>query len=226
MKIISWNVSRKNLEKVELSAALKLDADIMAFQEIKPKSNSAKLSNEVSVGLSKYLPIWCNIGHGLATFNRLLDFKALNIDFDGLVMTVEYDSFYFLNVNAPLISYIGKEDFWDWHRYFKNFVNKLHKRKPVIAGGTFNLGINPNDISSIEEKVMDKLLSIGLIDIFQEMNPDRDDAYTFHNKRSGIESRIDYFFVSKSLREKIISISIVEEDFGGAHRPIVLEIEI
>ena len=221
MKIISWNVSRKNLEKVKLSAALKLDADIMAFQEIKPKSNSAKLSTEVSVGLSKYLPIWCNIWNGLATFTRLPRFNNINIDFDGLVMIFEYENFYFVNVNVMPISYVGEEDFWDWNKYFKNFINKLQKNKPVITGGTFNFGTNP-----IEKKSMMKLLSIGLVDIFQELHPNRDDAYTFHNKRSGIESRIDYFFVSESLREKIISTSIVEEDFGSAHRPIVLEIEI
>lgn len=226
MKIVSWNVSRKKLENVELVTALKLNADIMAFQEIRPKTNSVELGAEVNASLLTYLPLWCNIGHGLATYNRLRDFKAINIDFDGLVMTFEYEKFYFVNVSAPSTSYIGEEDFWDWNRYFKSFINRMHKNKPVIAAGTFNFGTNPNDLAPVEEKAMIKLLSVGLVDIFQELNPDRGNAYTFHNNLKGLESRIDYFFISESLKDKVISASIIEEDFGSAHRPIVLEINI
>ena len=226
MKIVAWNVNRKSLEKIELSAALNFDADIMAFQEIRPKANSAELSAEISASLLTYLPLWCNIGHGLAMFTHLRDFNNLNIDFDGLVMTFEYEKFYFVNVSAPSISYIGEEDFWDWNRYFKNFINRLHKNKPVIAGGTFNFGTNPRNISPAEEKAMTKLLSIGLVDVFAEFNPDKEAVYTFHNKLNDVKSRIDYFFVSDSLKGKVISASIVEEDFGSAHRPIILDINI
>ena len=225
-KFVAWNVSRKSLDKIDLTIAFKLNADILAFQEVKSKVPSVKLNPEINEGLLKYLPIWSNIGLGMATLNTVPNFKNISIDFDGQVITLEFDKFCFINVNAPPISYVGVEDYLDWQRNFKNFVNRFHKVKPVIVGGTFHFGINPNDISHVEERAMNKLLSIGLIDTFAEFNPDKENAYTFHNRHNNIDSRLDYFFVSKSLRDKIKKASIVEEDFGSAHRPIILEIDI
>ena len=226
LKFVAWNVNRKSFDNIDLPSVLNLNADIIAFQEIRPKKSSEEFNSEITEDLSKYLPIWCNIGHGLASFSKLRNFQKVDIDFDGQVMTFEFENFYFVNVSVPPISYIGEEDFLDWNRYFKNFINRLHQKKAVIAGGTFNFGTNPNDISPAESKAMEKLLKIGLIDTFQILNPDKDDAYTSRNRRSAVESRIDYFFVSNILKDKIISASIVEEDFGSAHRPIVLEIDI
>ena len=225
LKFVAWNVSRKSLDKVELPAVLKLNADIIAFQEIRPRTPSVKLDDDINESLSKYLPIWSNIGHGMATFNRIPNFKNINIDFDGQVTTLEFDNFYFINASALPISYIGVGDYLDWQRYFKNFVNRLHKVKSVIVGGTLHFGTNPEEISPAEERAMSKLLGIGLIDTFQELNPNRTDAYTYHNRHNDVNSRLDYFFISENLRNKIKNASIIEEDFGSAHRPIILEIE-
>ena len=226
LKFLSWNINRKSLEKVDLITALEFNADILAFQEIRPRSPSAKLNDEISKELPKYLSIWSNIGQGTAIFNRISNFKNINIDFDGQVIALEFENFYFINVNSPSISYVGVEDYLDWHRYFKNFVNRFHKIKPVIVGGTFYFRINPEENSSVEERAMSKLLRIGLIDTFQELNPDRINDYTFHNRHNDIDSRIDYFFISESLRDKLKYASIVEGDFSNVHRPITLEIDI
>ena len=223
-KFVSWNVKRKNFGNINLEFLLDLKADIILFQEIRPAYK--ELPDNILEGFSKYLPIWNNIGSGMAVYSLSKDIKSIRIDFDGCIMTVEYENFFVVNVYAPSFSMYGTADYNSWHNLFKKFLVKHNEIKPVIAGGTFNFKTNFVDIPYEEKKVMNNLIRAGFIDTFQKIFPDKTDAYTYRIRRGEFDRRTDYFFVSENLNENIKSADIIEEDLETAHRPIILDVKL
>ena len=221
LKFVSWNVKRKNFENINLQFILNLDADIILFQEIRPAAK--ELPDDIRTDFSKYLSIWNNIGNGMSVYSRIRDIEAIRIDFEGCVMTVEFEKFFLINVHAPSFSMYGAKDYLEWHKFFKRFLFKHNQIKPVITGGTFNFRTNFNDIPYEENKVMNNLVNDGFVDTFKEIYPDRTDAYTYRVRRNEFDRRVDYFFVPENLKNKIKSAEIIEDDLNCAHRPIILE---
>ena len=225
MKFLSWNAKRKSIEDVNLVPLLDLNPDIIAFQQLRPVYRG-KISDDVAEDLSQYQIIWNNIGYGMAVFTRLHNFKTMSIDFDGRVMTFEFDNFLFVNLEGPLLFNFGSEDYIEWFKVFRRFMIKLSQIKPVIIGGTFNVMTNYHDIPPEDARVMKNLLNIDYIDTFNELHPDIEEAYTYRTIKTDFDRRMDYFFVSGNLRNNITAATIEEDCLGSNHRPITLEIEI
>ena len=83
---------------------------------------------------------------------------------------------------------------------------------------------------SDERANLEELLNLGLIDVFREIYPE-ERSYTWWSNRLNRRSlnrgwRLDYFFVSEELREKIIEIKHLTNVEGSDHCPIMLEVEI
>ena len=67
--------------------------------------------------------------------------------------------------------------------------------------------------------------SFGFVDAFRLLNKDKDQFTSWKNQeaREGNEgARLDYFFVSKSLADKVKSCSILDEIDSSKHAPIEL----
>ena len=225
MRFMSWNAKRKSIENVDLVPLLEINPDIIAFQELRPVYRG-KISDDVAEDLLKYLLIWNNVGYGMATFTNNRNFKMMSIDFDGRAMTFEFDDFIFVNIDAPMLFHFGSEDYIDWFKVFRRFMIKLSLIKPVIIGGTFNVMTNHPDIPPEEARVMRNLLNTDFIDTFRELHPDEEEAYTYRTSKTDFDRRLDYFFVSADLKDKIIAATIEENCLGSNHRPITLEIDI
>ena len=89
-----------------------------------------------------------------------------------------------------------------------NFPDDNH-----IIGGDFNVALNPilerhggridaNESKRIRQEINGILIAFNLEDIVRNRFPDKN-IYTWHNKTKGISSRLDYWFISESLLNRV-----------------------
>ena len=73
-------------------------------------------------------------------------------------------------------------------------------------------------------------LSIGFIDTFRHFHPDQKEAYTWWSYRENARIanrgwRIDHICVTQNLIKSVKSVSILDEQTGSDHCPVIMEIE-
>lgn len=83
----------------------------------------------------------------------------------------------------------------------------------------------------IEREWMDKLLDSGYIDTFRHVKGNEAERHSWWSYRAGAQARnvgwrIDYFFVSEDLADKIIEADILDHIEGSDHCPVKLVLEI
>lgn len=251
MKLISWNVNgiRSVFNKGFLEWFTRESPDILCLQETKAdfeqfpveiremKEHAISHSSAEKKGYS-----------GVATFSRpnILDTKKIEkpcFDSEGRVLIHELNDFFLLNCYFPN----GQRD----HKRvpFKmefcddvlEKMNQLRKRKPVIITGDFNTAHTEIDLANPktnkkttgflpnERAWLDKFIGEGYVDIYRHLHPGETGAYTWWSNFAGARERnigwrIDYFFVTQDLVERVKSASIQPMIRGSDHCPIVLEL--
>ena len=162
---------------------------------------------------------------------------------EGRVLTVEFPDFYLVNVYTPnskrsLERLNLRHDAWD--KAYLAYLKQLEKTKPVITCGDFNAAHTEIDIArpkenqrnagfTIEEReVITNYIDAGFIDTFRTLHPDTI-KYTWwshlgHARANNIGWRIDYFFISNSLKSRLKSAEIYDQIMGSDHCPISIEI--
>jgi len=165
-------------------------------------------------------------------------------DREGRIITLEFDSFYLVNVYVPNSQReLTRLDYrMRWEDAFRNYVDNLDAAKPVIICGDLNCAHREIDIKNaktnersagftIEERnKFTLLLDAGFTDYFRYFNPDKRDAYTWWSYMPGVRERnvgwrIDYFLGSDRLVEKVKDTLILPEIYGSDHCPVGLVIE-
>lgn len=250
MKLISWNVNglRAVVGKGFVDIFNELDADIFCLQETKLQAGQIELDFP---GYEQYWNYAERKGYsGTAVFTRI---KPLSVrygmdiaehDTEGRVITLEYDSFYLVNVYTPnskdglvRLPYRMK-----WEDDFRNYLKTLEQTKPVVMCGDLNVAHEEIDLknpktnrknagfSDEERAKMTELLAAGFIDTFRYFYPDKTGEYSwwsyrFNARKNNAGWRIDYFIVSDALKERLISASIHQEIFGSDHCPVELELK-
>ena len=163
---------------------------------------------------------------------------------EGRVLTAEFENFYLVNVYTPnskneLERLSLREKKWDPE--FLNYLKELEKTKPVVTCGDFNAAHEEIDIArpktnhhsagftDEERQGITNLISAGFIDTFRSLHPD-EVRYTWwshwgHARENNVGWRIDYFFVSKALKNNLKSAEIHEALMGSDHCPISIELE-
>lgn len=247
MKIISWNVNglRACVRKGFMDFFNNINADIFCVQEIKMQPGQLELQLP---GYYQYLNSAEKKGYsGTAVFTKI---KPLSIIYDigieehsyeGRVITLEYNNFYLVNVYTPNAQEgLARIDYrMRWEDDFREYLKGLDSNKPVIVCGDMNVAHNEIDLknpksnrgnagfSDEERSKMTELLSVGFIDTFRWLYPDREEAYTWWSYRFNARAnntgwRIDYFLVSERLLPKIKDSIIYPEILGSDHCPIGL----
>ena len=129
-----------------------------------------------------------------------------------------------------------------WDLAFTTYCKELNKEKPVIACGDFNVAHTPDDIANPESNEgnagytkeerqgLDHYIKAGFIDAFR-IGHKGNGHYTwwspFANARArNIGWRIDYFFISESLKDKVRKCEIAPEIMGSDHCPVILDIAL
>ena len=195
------------------------------------------------------------VRNGIKVLNEYHDFEKypeLKVEKDtfgdpmneGRVLTLELKEYFLVTVYVPnskrsLERLELRNKFWDPE--LKKYVESLKKEKPVILCGDFNAAHEEIDLArpkdneknagfTVEErKGIDNLLSAGFIDTFRSLHP-TEERYTWWTqwgncRANNIGWRIDYFFISKDLKDKLKSAEIYDSIFGSDHCPISIEME-
>lgn len=250
-KFISWNVNgiRACLKKDFYQSVASLDADIICLQETKVQAG------QVEVDLPGYHQYW-NYAEkkgysGTAVFTRQ---EPLNVtlgigieehDTEGRVITLEFESFYFITVYVPNSQDgLKRLDYrMKWEDDFRAYVLSLSKIKPVVFCGDLNVAHEDIDLKNpstnhqnpgftdAEREKMSVMLSSGFTDTFRHFYPDVKEAYSwwsyrFQSRERNTGWRIDYFIVSDSLIPKLRDAKIHSDIYGSDHCPVELDIDI
>lgn len=163
---------------------------------------------------------------------------------EGRVLTAEFENFFLVDVYTPnskneLERLELREKKWDPE--FLKYLKDLEKLKPVVTCGDFNAAHEEIDIArpktnhrsagftDEERQGITNIISAGFIDTFRFLNPDSV-RYTWwshwgHARENNVGWRIDYFFISKSLKDNLKSAEIYENVMGSDHCPISIELE-
>lgn len=163
---------------------------------------------------------------------------------EGRVQTAEFEKFYLVNIYTPnskraLERLSLREKLWD--PAILNYLKELEKTKPVVVCGDFNAAHTEIDLArpkanhhnagftDEERKGVSNLIDAGFVDTFRFLNPEVQ-RYTWwshwgHARENNVGWRIDYFFVSDSLKKNLKSAEIYEGVMGSDHCPISIELE-
>ncbi|MFA6430721.1 MAG: exodeoxyribonuclease III [Candidatus Paceibacterota bacterium] len=254
MKIISWNVNglRAFHKKGAFDSIFELDPDIFCLQET--KAHPEQLPEEVRspAGYHAFFDhSKVKKGYsGVAIFSKEKPEKIeygigiSKFDDEGRTLVAYFNDFVLLNIYFPNGG--GGEDRLqyklEYYNEFLKFIENLKKQgKSVVFCGDVNTAHNEIDLARpkeneshtgflrIERDWMDKLISLDWIDTFRFLNPNKIqyswwDMKTFARDRN-VGWRLDYFFVSQDLKNKIKKAEILDNMFGSDHCPVLLELK-
>lgn len=253
MKIYSWNVNGiRAVQKMGFIQWLKLEQpDVLCLQEIKARPEQLE---ESLINIEGYLSCW-NSGErkgysGVASYFRkepLQVEKKLTVeefDREGRVLISFHDNLLILNVYFPN-GQMGEERLsykLRFYEYLIELCEELKKAHPqLIICGDFNTAHQEIDLKNpkaneersgflpIERKMLDKFLSHGYVDAFRYLYPEKI-QYSWWSYRSRARERnagwrIDCFYVSEALIDRIIDCEILDHIMGSDHCPIALHIK-
>ena len=255
MKLVSWNVNgiRAAQRKGFLDWLHEASPDVLTVQETKaqPEQLAAKLRQP-----DGFHSWWANAerkgysGVGLYSKTQPLDVKiGIGIDkFDseGRTIIADYGAFTLMSTYLPN----GKASEerlrykMEYKEAFLDYANGLRAAgKSVVFCGDINTAHNEIDLTHPkpnskysgflreERDWIDKVVEQGYIDIYRHRNPDKEGAYSWWSLRSGARAknvgwRIDYFFISPDLLERVVDAEIHADVMGSDHCPISLTLDV
>nr|WP_258558714.1 exodeoxyribonuclease III [Methanococcus maripaludis] len=242
--MLSWNVNgiRACLKNGFMDFLERESPDIMCIQETKVQSG------QVQLGLDGYFQYWNYAERkgysGTAIFtkikpnNVILGMENSEHNNEGRVITLEFDEYYLVNVYTPnsqrgltRLEYRQK-----WDEDFLNYIKTLETKKPVVFCGDLNVAHKEIDLKNPKTNVknagftpeersgFDNIVNSGFLDTFREFNKEPDNyswwSYRFSARAKNIGWRIDYFCISKILRDNLKDAFIMPEVMGSDHCPV------
>ncbi len=264
MKLYSWNVNgiRAVLNKGEFQKFIaKHDPDILCLQETKANRdqveldmpqyheffNSATRKGYAGTAIfSKTEPVNVayNIPDDIASKYELADNYGNGND-EGRVTALEFENFYVVTVYTPnskrdLTRLDYRETHWD--NAFREYLQQLEKKKPVLVCGDFNAAHKEIDLARPKDNVknagftaqeragFDRLIQAGYSDTFRLFYPDMKDAYTWWTAWGGARARnvgwrIDYWLASSKVAPHVTAAQIHADVMGSDHCPVSIEVD-
>ena len=244
LKFISWNVNglRAVAGKGFAGIFVDLDADFVCLQETKLQAGqldlefpgyrsywnyAEKKGYSGTVIYARHTPLSVRYGMGVEEH-----------DHEGRLITLEYGSFFLVNAYVPN-SQDGLrrlEYRMRWEDDLRAYLSALPK--PVIFCGDLNVAHEEIDLknpstnhfnagfSDQEREKFSRLLAAGFVDAWRFQHPSEVKyswwSYRMNARERNAGWRIDYFVVSDSLRDAIVSTEIHNEIFGSDHCPVEL----
>ncbi|BBA78398.1 MULTISPECIES: exodeoxyribonuclease III [Bacillus] len=252
MKLISWNVNglRAVMKKIDINTYVQeTEADILCLQETKVQDGQVSLQPE---GYHAYWNYAVKKGYsGTAVFSKekpLHVFYGLGIDDhdqEGRVITLEFENVFVVNCYTPNAKR-GLERIeyrLQWEADFKDYLQKLDRKKPVILCGDLNVAHREIDLknpkanrknagfSEQEREAFSALLNAGFTDSFRYLYPDREGAYSWWSYRTNARDknigwRLDYVIVSDRLKPRISEAAICADIMGSDHCPVEMTVDL
>ena len=246
MKLVSWNVNglRAVVGKGFAEIFSDFDADCCCLQETKLKAGQIDLEFP---GYESYWDYADKPGYaGTAIYTR---YHPLSVrtgigidehDHEGRAVTLEFGDFFLVNTYVPNSqNELKRLDYrMRWEDDFRAYLKNLEKTKPVVVCGDMNVAHEEIDLknpstnhfsagfSDEERGKMSELLASGFIDSWRFQHPQEATyswwSYRMAARQRNVGWRIDYFRVSESLRDRIVSTEIHDQIQGSDHCPVEL----
>jgi exodeoxyribonuclease-3 len=223
----------------------KLDADIFCLQETKLQAGQIELELE---GYHQYWNYAEKKGYsGTALFTKekpIAVTYGIGIeehDHEGRVITAEYSDYYVITCYTPNSqNELARLPYrMEWEDAWRAYLKQLEEKKPVIFCGDFNVAhteidlknpkTNRNNAGFTDEEraKFTELLDAGFIDTWRYFHPDTTEVYSwwsyrFRAREKNAGWRIDYFCVSDSLKDRLVSADIHCDIMGSDHCPVEL----
>lgn len=165
---------------------------------------------------------------------------------EGRITTAEFEKFFYVTVYTPnakgdLSRLPLRHKLWD--PGFLAYLKHLEQSKPVVFSGDLNVAYSEDDLANPKANVgkhgftneeregFQKFLDAGFVDTFRIFTPTGNGHYTWwthwaNARARNIGWRIDYFLVSKSLKDKVRSANIHPDILGSDHCPVSIELDI
>jgi len=254
MDIISFNVNglRAILKKGFKEWLKRQNPDVLCLQEIKAKKSQIK--TEEFLNLEGYNSYWNSAERegysGVITFSKEkpddvgFGMGIDKFDKEGRLIKTKYPGFTLFNVYFPN----GKSseerlqfklEFYD--AFLELCENLRKKGEELIITGDFNTAHRGIDLANpkenekysgflpVEREWLDRLSERGYIDTFRHFHREAGNytwwTYRFNARKRNIGWRIDYFFVTKGLIDRVVESSILSDVYGSDHAPILLRIK-
>ncbi|ACU08361.1 Exodeoxyribonuclease III [Flavobacteriaceae bacterium 3519-10] len=253
MKIISYNVNgiRAAFTKNFVGWLEVADPDIICIQESKAGNDQIDIESFEKIGYHSYWHSAQKKGYsGVGIASKIkpnyVEYGCgiEHYDSEGRIIRADFDDFSVISVYVPSASNIERlgykmEFCYDFLQYIKNLKKTIPN---LIISGDFNICHKPIDIHNpeglknasgflpIEREWLSKFIDeCELIDSFRYFN-DQPDYYTWWSYRQNSRERnkgwrLDYNFVSNSLKEKLSRAVILKEVFHSDHCPVLVEIK-
>ena len=252
MRVISYNVNgiRAAFTKDFLGWLKISDPDVICIQESKAGNDQIDIESLEKIGYKSY---WHSAqrkgysGVGIASKTEPLHVEygcgIEHYDSEGRVMRADFDGFSVISVYVPSASNIERLEFkMQFCEDFLVYINDLRKTVPnLIICGDFNICHKAIDIHNpeglkntsgflpMEREWMTKFIDeCELIDSFRFFN-DQPDNYSWWSYRQNSRERnkgwrLDYNFVSYTLKEKLSRAVILKEAVHSDHCPVLVEL--
>ena len=249
-KLISWNVNglRACVGKGFLDFFGEADANVFCIQESKLQEGQIELDLP---GYHQYWNYARKKGYsGTAMFTKEEPMSVSygvgmeEHDTEGRVITAEFPEYYVVTCYTPNSQDgLARLDYrMKWEDDFLAYLKKLEKNKPVVFCGDLNVAHKEIDLKNPktnrknagftdeERGKFTDLLAAGFVDTFRYFYPDLEGIYSWWSYRFSARAknagwRIDYFCVSESLKDRLVSASIHNTVMGSDHCPVELVIE-
>jgi exodeoxyribonuclease-3 len=167
------------------------------------------------------------------------------------VITAEYENFYYVTVYTPNskseLERLSYRQIWD--HVFLQYILFLENKKPVVFCWDLNVAHREIDLAhpasnkttnsrpwnawftNQERYGIQQYIDAWFIDTFRELYPDTPWIYSWWSnfaqaREKNIWWRIDYFFISSLLKNKLKNVFIECRVFWSDHCPVGIDIEI
>jgi len=253
-KIISYNVNgiRAALKKDWMGWVKTVDPDVICLQETKAHKEQLDLSIFEEAGYKSYWFSAEKKGYSSVAILTKSEPDHIeygcgidSIDSEGRIIRADFGDFsvlscYFPSGSSGDVRQAYKMDFLD---QFQNYINALKLTRPnLLISGDINVCHTSIDIHNpqrnkdtsgfkpVEREWITNFLDSGFVDSFRALNEEPHN-YTWWTYRAGARGknlgwRIDYHFISESLRSKLKRSIILSEAVHSDHCPILIDLDI
>jgi exodeoxyribonuclease-3 len=253
MRLYSWNVNgfRAVVQKGFWDWFTSSQGDVVCLQETKATLDQVpKMHQQVS----GYELLWNGArvkkGYsGVACLSRAtpLDWSTGLDDpryqGEGRTLLLEFRDFYLFNIYYPngQMSQERLDYKLGFYGAFLDYAERLRKHKPIVVCGDFNTAHKEIDLKNPkansersgflpqERAWIDEFIAHGYLDTFRMFNSEGGHyswwTYRFNARANNAGWRIDYFFVSAELRDKVRQAWIEDWVYGSDHCPVGLELD-
>ncbi|MFN3192587.1 MAG: exodeoxyribonuclease III [Aureliella sp.] len=252
MRLVSWNVNgiRAAMTKGFRDFVESDQPDVLCLQETKAEPSQVDLDWVEELGYRHSWNCAKKKGYSGTSIWSKVEPKKVTLglgieehDQEGRIVTATFDDFHLVNVYTPNAQRgLARLDYrLEWDRDFLAYVSRLSKRKPVVFCGDLNCAHKEIDLAnpkanrknagfSDEERAsVDDIVHAGFIDTFREFNEEPGQyswwTYRMNAREKNVGWRLDYFWISKRLRPKLVSAGIRQDIMGSDHCPVEIELD-